>query len=168
MEHHLEYGARIAIRRGAARRSPAGFTLIELIVAMVIVAILAAIAIPSYSAYVRKGRRVDAKNAVLDLASLEERFFSTTNAYTNLAANLGYAAAGANTLMTNQPVGNYYTVSIPAPTAATVAVPAAYTITATAVGDQLNDTSCRSFTVTSTGVRSALNSAGADNTANCW
>jgi type IV pilus assembly protein PilE len=149
--------------------------MIELIVTMAIVGILAAIAIPSYSSYVRKGRRVDAKTAVLDLASLEERFYSTTNAYTNLAADLGYAAAGSTTVVpaagAGQTVGSgYYQVTIPVLTAATATppAPAAFKVTATAVGDQLNDTSCYSFSVTSAGARTALNSAGADSTSTCW
>ena len=53
-----------------------GFTLVELIVAMVILATLTAIAIPSYSIYVLKSHRTEAKSALLDLASLEERYFS--------------------------------------------------------------------------------------------
>jgi len=54
--------------RSGLERRPAlrGFTLIELVVTMVIIAILAAIAIPSYTSYVRKGRRTDAKSALLD------------------------------------------------------------------------------------------------------
>ena len=67
-----------------------GFTLIELVIAMVIVSILAALAIPSYSAYVRKSRRTDAKNALLDMASLEERFFTTNNTYSSTPSDLGY------------------------------------------------------------------------------
>src|ERR1700722_14663380 len=68
-----------------------GFTLVELIVAMVIAAILAAVAIPAYSNYVRKARRTEVKTALLDLASLEERYFSVNNSYTTSAAALGYA-----------------------------------------------------------------------------
>jgi type IV pilus assembly protein PilE len=73
-------------------RKSAGFTLVELVVAMVIAAILAAIAIPAYSSYVLQAHRTDAKTALLDLASLEERYFSVNNAYTNVASNLGYTA----------------------------------------------------------------------------
>jgi type IV pilus assembly protein PilE len=158
-----------AVRPRDGLRPQNGFTLVELAVTMVLVAIVTAIAIPSYSNYVRQSRRTDAKSAILDLASLEERYFSTANAYTNLAANLGYAAPGSTATLTNQVVGSgYYTVSIPTPTAATATTPAGYTITATAIGDQLKDTSCYSFTVTQNGTRTALNSASADNTANCW
>jgi type IV pilus assembly protein PilE len=82
----------IAAASSAGSRRYKGFTLIELIIAMVIAAVLAAIAIPAYSNYVRKARRADAKSALLDLASLEERYYSTQNAYSATATDLGYAA----------------------------------------------------------------------------
>jgi type IV pilus assembly protein PilE len=127
---------------------------------------------------VRKGRRVDAKTAVLDAASLEERYYSTNNSYTNAQANLGYAAAGSSATVPAAPVvspaipltvgSGYYQLTIPTLTAPTATTPAAYIITATAIGDQANDTNCYSFTVTSAGARTAANSVGTDTTATCW
>ena len=153
--------------RGSQRRK--GFTLIELVIAMVIAGILAAIAIPAYSNYVRQARRTDAKSALLDLASLEERFYSTQNAYSATATDLGYSAWPTT-------VGSgYYSISAPtvqaavAPSAlAPAGTPASYSIVATAVGDQLKDTQCLSFTVTSGGGQTALNSSNVDNTQTCW
>jgi type IV pilus assembly protein PilE len=150
-------------------RTLKGFTLIELVVAMLIAAILAAIAIPSYSNYVRKSHRTDAKNALLDLASLEERFFSTNNVYSSTWSDLGYSGATAITLGSG-----YYTVAVPsifpatAPTATTVGVPATFTLVATAVNDQLKDSTCRTYTVTSAGARSATDASSNDTTASCW
>ena len=158
----------MARRSSAGSRRRKGFTLVELVVTMVIAAILAAIAIPAYSNYVRKARRADAKSALLDLASLEERYFSTQNAYTAVAANLGYAAFPATVGS-----GGYYQIAAPtvvaavAPTATTPGTPATFSITATSRGDQLNDTQCGSFTVTSGGGQSAL-SGTTDTTATCW
>jgi type IV pilus assembly protein PilE len=152
-----------------------GFTLIELVVAMVIVAILAAIAIPSYQSYVLKSHRTDAKSALLDLASLEERYFSTQNTYTGNPNNLGYTTAGTS-VPSAFPVGSgYYNITVlnvttaTAPTAALPGgTPATYTITATAIGNQVKDSPCASFTITSAGAQTALNSAGTDDTAACW
>jgi type IV pilus assembly protein PilE len=159
----------MAGRSSAGSRRRKGFSLVELVVTMVIASILAAIAIPAYSNYVRKARRADAKSALLDLASLEERYYSTQNAYTAVAGNVGYAAFPAT-------VGNggYYQIAAPtvaaavAPTATTPGTPATYTIVATAQADQLNDTQCRTFTVTSGGAQSAKDSSAADNTQTCW
>jgi len=139
-----------------------GFTLIELVVAMVIAAILAAIAIPSYSNYVRKGRRADAKSALLDLASLEERYFTTNNVYSATPTDLGYAAWPAT-------VGaGYYQLQIPVvnagavPTAAVPGgTPASFTVTAFAIGDQLND-ACTIYSLTSAGVQTSTVATG------CW
>ena len=58
-----------------------GFTLIELMVTVAIVAILSAIAYPAYTEYILKSRRTDAKNALLDLAARQERFYSLNNKY---------------------------------------------------------------------------------------
>ena len=157
----------------APRPRHRGFTLVELIVAMVILSILAAIAIPSYSQYVLKSHRTEAKAALMDAASLEERYFSTSNLYTQNPIQLGYGVA-----TTPVPVGTgYYIISIInafPPTVPTAAVPggtpATFNITAVpAPGSmQVKDTACASFTIDSTGKQTALNSGGIDNTANCW
>jgi type IV pilus assembly protein PilE len=136
-----------------------GFTLIELVVAMVIVAIVSAIAIPAYSSYVRQSHRTDAKTALLDLASLEERYFSTTNTYSNTTTQLGYSGSWPVTVGSG-----YYQVAQPTINAATTTTVANYTLTATAIGNQVNDTQCLTFTLTSTGVQSAT----PDPTNTCW
>ena len=131
---------------------------------MVIVATLAAIAIPSYSSYVLKSHRTEAKSALLDLASLEERYFSTANTYSNNPSDLGYVGAAGVPF----PVGSgWYNVlvSVTAAVAPTALVPggtpATYTIAATAIGQQVADTACATFTVDSTGQQTATSP-------NCW
>ena len=145
-----------------AKRRVRGFSLIELVVTMLIVAILAAVAIPAYSNYVRKSRRTDAKSGLLNLAALEERYFSTQNAYTADPTQLGYPSfplyLGSND----------YTVAAFAPVAATPAAPASYLITAVAAGDQAKDTQCATFTISSTGVQQSFDTSSNDTTAICW
>jgi type IV pilus assembly protein PilE len=145
----------------AKSRTPksAGFTLVELVVAMVVAAILAAIAIPSYTKYVRESRRTDAKSALLDLASLEERYFSTTNTYSTATTDLGYSGSWPVTVGSG-----YYTVAQPTVVGATTTAAATYSLTATAIGTQANDTQCLTFTLTSAGVQSAT----PDPTNTCW
>ena len=150
-------------------RRSRGFTLIELVVAMLIEATLAAIAIPAYSNYARKARRVEAKTALLDIASLEERYFSVQQVYSAALSDMGYGSGASVTVGSS-----YYSVAAPtvvaavAPTATTAGSPATWTVTATAIGDQLKDTSCKTFTVTSQGVQSSTDSSGADSTSICW
>jgi type IV pilus assembly protein PilE len=148
-------------------RSNSGFTLVELVIAMVIVSILAAIAIPSYSTYILKSHRTEAKTALLDIASLEERYFSTNNTYTQTPSDLGYSGAAGTAFNVGS---GYYNVLVTTTnaTAPTTALPggtpATYTMTATAINNQVNDTSCLTFTVDSTGTQGS--SPGTS--ATCW
>jgi type IV pilus assembly protein PilE len=93
-----------------------GFTLIELMVTIVVAATLIAIAVPSYTSQTRKARRTDAKTALLDLASREERYNGTNSTYTSDSAKLGYTGA-----FPVQIGGGYYQIS--ACVAATIASP---------------------------------------------
>jgi type IV pilus assembly protein PilE len=58
-----------------------GFTLIEVMIVAAVLAILAAIAIPSYQEQVRKGRRADALAAINETAQALERFYTLNNTY---------------------------------------------------------------------------------------
>ena len=154
-----------------SRKYPSfGFTLIELMVTVAIVTILATIAVTSYSSQVQKSRRTEAKSALLDLAGREERLFSTTNAYSNVEAYLGYAAGGT-TVMTAMPFGNgYYTLTATVPDATQTGLPAGtptYLLTAAPVAgtSQANDTACGSFSVNQLGVQTVSGTATA---ASCW
>jgi type IV pilus assembly protein PilE len=137
----------------------AGFTLIELMIAVVIATVLISIAIPAYNASIRKSRRTDAKTAVLDLAGREERFYNTNNTYSAVPSDLGYNGTAVAFPMV---VGNgYYSVSVTVVPAAGLVGPS-YTIQAVPVtADQLLDTNCLLFQVTNTGAQTATN-------ANCW
>ena len=140
--------------------SSKGFTLVELIVTMVVVSILAAIAIPGYTSQIRKSRRTEARNAVLDAAAREERFFATHNTYSLTATDLGYGTFPA-------PVGSYYTLSVQCPVAAAGGCAAGFTVTAVppTTSPQSKDTACTAFMVDQTGLQTATPAA---NNTLCW
>ncbi|MEE8342890.1 MAG: type IV pilin protein [Gammaproteobacteria bacterium] len=81
-----------------------GFTLIEVMVTVAIVAILASIAIPTYQDQVRKARRSDGQSLLLDIAQQQERFLTANSTYTQNMNDLGYAGSSSSQ---NSDEGNY-------------------------------------------------------------
>jgi type IV pilus assembly protein PilE len=140
-----------------------GFTLIELMVAVAIAAIIAAIALPIYQYQVRKSHRTDARSSLLDLAGRAERMYATTNSYQNAATgalnptDVGYTGAWPVTVGSG-----YYTVGL------TTTSPTQFAFTATPVGMQTGDTQCQAFTVDNTGKQSSVDINNNDSTATCW
>ncbi|AEG92615.1 type IV pilin protein [Ramlibacter tataouinensis] len=106
-----------------------GFTLIELMITVAIVAILAAVAYPSYTDHVRKGARRAAQAQMLDIANRQQQFLISTRSYVPYSALTasGYALPA-------DLVGKY----TPTVTVGTGTVPS-YTITFQATGVQAKD-----------------------------
>jgi type IV pilus assembly protein PilE len=73
-------------------RAPRGFTLIEMMIVVAIIAIIAAVAIPSYQDSIWKGKRGEAKAAILKTLQAEERYYSQSNTY---VAYSGTSPSGA-------------------------------------------------------------------------
>ena len=128
-----------------------GFTLVEMLVVVAMVAILSAVAYPSYVSQVTKGRRADAKQALVELAQKMERFYTERGTYAG--ATLGSTGVYAST----SPAG-YYSLAITSQTAD------GFTITAAPLGNQAND-SCGTLGYNQIGDRSVA--AGAT-VAQCW
>lgn len=88
------------------RNQSRGFTLMEVMIAMVIVAILAAVAIPNYTQSVRKARRTEATTTLLSVSAAMENFLLRNNTYPATVAILvngdtgsGLAAVGGHGLV---------------------------------------------------------------------
>jgi type IV pilus assembly protein PilE len=132
------------------KRRAAGFTLLELMIVVAIVAILSAIAIPSYRKYVLRAHRTDATRALQDMASREENYYFNNNTYPKSATSLGTTFTTPN---------GYYLLNIPASSATN------YTITAVPQLTQAQDTACGTFSLNHAGVQSVT---GTSDAVTCW
>lgn len=129
-----------------------GFTLIELMIVVVVIAILAAIGYPAYQDQVRKSRRTEAKSALQDAMNRQERHYTTDNTYTTDMTDLGYASDPFTT------AEDWYEVDA---AACGGGLDECVALTASALDGQTDD-SCGDFTLNSQGQRSASGSG------DCW
>lgn len=135
-----------------------GFTLLEVMMVVAIVGILAAIALPNYSQYVQRTRRVDAKNLLLAAAARQEQFMLDRRTYTTDMKALGYAEDPAIS------EEGFYQVVTAAGACGSIA--RCFTLTASPRegSPQENDLQCTKFSVDSAGQRTATGSLGNQ----CW
>jgi type IV pilus assembly protein PilE len=81
----------------------AGFSLIELVVALAIFGLLMAIAIPSYKAYVVRSNRVDAESQLMQMAQAMERYYTANDTYKKSSGSIMTAASLENGAYTYSP-----------------------------------------------------------------
>lgn len=116
--------------RQASRTTSRGFTLIELMITVAVVAILASIALPAYNDSVRKGHRGQAKADLVELAQTLERHYTVHGRYDANRDGSAYALPITQSPKTGTA---YYNI------AATTRTQTAFALTATPTGGQVKD-----------------------------
>ncbi len=134
-----------------------GFSLLELMLTITIVAILASIAYPSYKEHVAKSRRTDAQSALLQIAQFMEKNYTATGTYQlpSSAASLPF------TSIPQDSNNSYYTISLSNVTSTT------FTVIATRTGGMLGDW-CGDFTLNQAGTEGNININGSITVDMCW
>ena len=141
-----------------------GVTLLELMIVVAIVAILAMVAYPSYTEHIARGRRAEAKTALLRAAQALERFYTVNNCYPSASANCGGATSSAAALAAigipahsgDTAAKSYYTITV-------TTQAQEYLLTATPQG--FSDARCGSLTLRQTGQKAVT---GTGTVADCW
>lgn len=134
--------------RSGSRRLARGFSLIELMVVVVVIAILAAVAYPNYRDSTLKSRRGQAKADLVELAQILERRHTVQNSY-----------AGAVPTLSDSSALRHYTFT---PTSLATGAQT-FTLTATPTGGQTAD-ACGTLTLTHTGQKGQSSGTAAE----CW
>lgn len=130
---------RLTTRR---RKATGGFTLIEVVMVMAILAILTAIAIPSYFQFIARGHRSEARATLTHAAQWMERWRTE---------NGGYQAAVLPLSLQTSPMSMapIYAITV-------VSTPAIYTLTATPLPGPMANDLCGALTLTNTGLRGTV------------
>lgn len=139
-------------------RQTRGFSLIELMIVVAILGIVAMVAFPSYQSYVLKGKRAEARIALLAAVQLQERFFTTNNTYTT---NL--AAAGIPSYSGTNSNSAAYTISV---VAGGAGIATSFTAKATPALP-FSDPACNILTLNQAGTK-GMESATETDPAKCW
>lgn len=133
--------------------------MIELMVVIAIIGIIFAIAAPTYRRSILKANRSDAQITLTRLATLEERYYFRENNYTGSFADIVTGATAGQPISSDE---GHYSIALTLTGGGT-----GWSMTATAVSDQLSDTECYKLTLTSLGAKTAVNGSNAASSV-CW
>jgi type IV pilus assembly protein PilE len=144
----------------AQARAAAGFTLIEVLIALAVVAITTMIAASTYRNHLRRGYRAQAAQALLMAAVEQEKFHLAYGSYGNRLDGAVGDEPPALPVASRTP-GGHYTLAIE------IATASEFRVIATASGNQA-DPACQRLSIDESGRRLAENSRGADSARRCW
>lgn len=143
----------------APKTKTPGFTLIELMITIAILGIIASIALPSYSKYVKRGNRSEGRSMLVDAAAKQERFYSDNNQFT---ATIGSTGMGITESANCTAAGIQSETCLYTITAAVSNSNQQFTLTATPT---FPDSECTTLTLTQDGTKGATGTLG---TTDCW
>ncbi|MGH8214219.1 MAG: type IV pilin protein [Rhodanobacteraceae bacterium] len=139
-------------------RRKRGFTLIELMIVVAIIAILAAIAVPWWGRYTYRARRTDGQKVLLHVAQAEERYFTDYNKYTDSPTDLGYPSGSITSER------GYYSVALDVSGASS----SAFVAIASPLSSQTGD-ACANLSIDNTGAKlPAPGDAAHNSNGSCW
>ncbi len=138
-------------------RTQSGFSLMELLIAVVIAGILLAVAVPTYQSYSNTTRRAVAASCLVELSQFMERVYTANMVY-NLNSGVATALPASQC---RQTLADTYTFSVSAE-------PQTYTLSAAPKGSQSSDSSCGTLTINQAGVRAANSDSSDAKVKSCW
>ena len=129
-----------------------GLTLIELMIVIVVLGIIVAVAYPSYRDFAARAKRNEARSALLQIATNQERFYLNNNTYTTDMTQLGFQSSPFTT-----ETGSY-TITVTVANANTYSARAAYLLGGNEAAN------CPTFIIDAAGSKTSPDGAHAD----CW
>lgn len=146
-----------------------GMTLIELMIVVVVLAIVVGIAVPSYRNYVLRTHRTEATAALLRVRAAQERFFLQNNRYATDAELVANPNPGPGLGFARNSENGFFQLGMVVPDPNNP--PPSFVVTAQAIGGQIDDDDCRTFTISDRGRRDAFNAGGTSTQTiidTCW
>jgi type IV pilus assembly protein PilE len=147
--------------RSATRRTP-GFTMAEILTVVVVIAVLAAVAVPMWRVHLLRVRRSDAINALIAVQNAEDQYFGR-NAHYASGNQLNAPGPGGLGLESRSAHG-YYDIEVRSSDGLAFLA----TARANQPGGQSDDSRCAEFSIDHNGMRRAVDAGGQDRSADCW